>query len=87
MQSIVFFCFYFIGTKTSFLEVDSKIEIFERVVERDIFDHLSEKFHVGRNLTIFDIVSQQITKRTAEIFVTGIGEEASRIGQHSDKTA
>ena len=57
------------------------------IVEADVFDHCAKQFHIGRDLSVFDIGADQVAQDAAEIFVARLGEEAARVGEHADEAA
>ena len=59
-------------------------EIVGRIIVANVFNHGSEQLHVGGDFAIFNIVADEVAEDPAEIFMTGIGEEAARVGEHSN---
>ena len=58
------------------------------VVITDVLNHLIDAFHFGNgNFTVFHITAYEVTQRAAEIFMTRIGEERTRVCQHTYETA
>ncbi len=66
---------------------DLKPKITFRIIITDPFHDISQVFHIGRQFSFFDIFTNEVAKYPPEIFVPGVGEEGSRIGQHSHEPA
>ena len=65
------------------LQVES--EIFYGIIVADAFYNLPERFLIVGILAVLDPSAQQFAHNPAEIFVPGVGEEASGVRQHSDE--
>lgn len=55
------------------------------IVVRDIFDDLGEGIVICRELPVFYPVAYQIAQDTSEILMSGVGQKASGICQHTYK--
>lgn len=51
----------------------------------NVLYHFSKELHVCRIFPVFYPGADKVTEDSAEILVSGVGEEASRIGQHADE--
>ena len=51
----------------------------------NILHHLAGPGQVIRQLTVFDVFSEDIAQDTPEIFVTGEREETPGVGKHTDE--
>ena len=56
-----------------------------RVIIADVADELCEFLHIGGIQTVLDPLSDKSAENTAEIFVSRIGSEAARVGEHSEE--
>ena len=62
-----------------------KAEVFSGVFVRNVFDDISEQFHISWNQAIFDVIAEEVTEDATGILVAREGEGRARIGQHADK--
>mgnify|MGYP007056205773 CR=1 FL=1 len=68
----------------------SKLEIVLCVVVCDVLNHLVHTCSlIARvwHLAILDVGGDEVAEDATEIFVTRVGEERARVGQHTHKSA
>ena len=63
-----------------------KFEVVLCVVVRNIFYNLGENAVILGEFSVFHPVAKEIAEDASEVFVSGVGQEASGICQHTDKT-
>ena len=68
------------------LALNIKFEVVLCVVVRDIFYNLGENVVILGELSVFHPVAEQIAEDTPEVFMSGVGQEAPGVCQHSYKT-
>ena len=64
-----------------------KAKIVLGVVITDVFHHAIQTLLVVGQQPFLDIVAQEVTEQTTEVFMTGIAYERTTIGEHTDKPA
>lgn len=65
-----------------------ELEVVLCVVIADVFDHLVDAIHFAdRQFAILDIATYEVAQRAAEVFVARVGEERTRVGQHTYEAA
>ena len=55
------------------------------IVVANVTDHITNKWFVVRQFSVFDILSDNIAEETSKILVTRKGKKGPRIGEHSDE--
>ena len=62
-------------------------KVLDRVVIADILDDLAYKLNIVGVLALLDERTEHIAYDPAEILMTGVGQEAAAVGQHTYKLA
>ena len=62
-----------------------KLKICFSVIAADVLNHFAQIVHICRVFSVFHQHSDLIAENSAEILMSGEGEEASGIGQHTDE--
>ena len=62
-----------------------KFEVVLCVVVRNIFYNLGENAVILGEFSVFHPVAKEIAEDASEVFVSGVGQEASGVCQHSDE--
>ena len=55
------------------------------IIEGNILNNGSKPFHIQRNFTILDPVSNYVAEYASEILMSGVGEEGAAICKHADE--
>ena len=55
------------------------------VVIGDVLNHASEGLAVVGQLSVLDVVSEQVAEQTAEVLMTRIAQEGAAVGKHPDE--
>jgi len=63
-----------------------KFKISFRIMIGDIGHNFTQHLQISGVFTVFHPGTEQITEDPAEIFMSGVGQKASGISQHSHKT-
>ena len=64
-----------------------EIEVSFSVVIRDILHHLMDEVHLAlRKFSVLYVLSKKVAEDSAEVLMTRIRQEASRISKHSHET-
>ncbi len=63
-----------------------ELEVILCVVVGDVFHHSIEALHICWYQAFLNIVAQEVTKQTTEIFMTRIRKERAAVGEHSYET-
>lgn len=58
-------------------------EVAYGIMVANVSDHVVEELLVVRELSVFDVLSDDVAKQAAEVFVTREGEEGAGVGKHS----
>jgi len=62
-----------------------KAKVADSIVVANVSDHVADEAFVVRKFSIFDILTDDIAKKAAEVFVTREGEEGAWVSQHSNE--
>ena len=60
-------------------------EIGHGVVVANILYNLADEGHIVRHLTLLHHIAEIVAKNAAEVMVTGVGEERTAVGEHTDE--
>lgn len=56
------------------------------VIVRDVFNNFRKSLVIRREFPVLYPAADQVAQDTSEVFMSGVGQEASGIGQHPYKT-
>lgn len=63
----------------------TEVEVILRIMVANVLNNFPEPLLIPWQFTVFNILTQKVAQDSSKIFVSWKGQEASGVGEHSDK--